>query len=267
MATAIDRPLTGLRVLVTRASKQANALTEQLERFGATVVELPAIEIVTADTGPIDDALRRLGTYDWLVFTSANGVTALLERLAAIGLDTTAAAGVQIAAIGKATATRLRDSGLQVDFVPQRFVAEAFVEEMTSLGVAGKRVLLPQAEIARDVVAVGLREAGALVETVVAYRTVMPDEFDSDHMHGLFSDIDIATFASPSSVRNTLAIAGGNLPSGRVVCIGPVTAAAAREAGLIVAATADEHTMAGLVEAVVRLVEVDQEEGYDDDDS
>ncbi len=263
MATSTGRPLTGYRILVTRARKQASAFTGQLQQLGATVVELPAIEIVTADPGPIDDALRHLASYDWLIFTSANGVLAFVERMAAIGLDASATTDVRIAAIGSATATCVQNNGMQVDFVPQRFVAEAVVEEMEALGMAGKRVLLPQAEIARDVVASGLRRLGAQVDAIVAYRTVVPSGDDSEQIRRQLRDIDIVTFASPTSVRNTLTIAGGSLPAGRVVCIGPVTAGAAEEAGLTVAAIGEEHSIAGLIEAVIRLVESNQKEDFD----
>lgn len=255
MAARTSMQLTGYRVLVTRARAQAGALKERLASLGAIVVELPAIEIVPANQAVLDAAIQQLGRYDWLVFTSANGVAAFMDRFVALGLSPSALAGVQVGAIGRATSARLQEYGVDVEFMPERFIAESFVNELAAIGVAGKRILLPQAEIARDVVARGLREAGADVDVVVAYRTVLPDGHDTDDVRRLLEAVDIATFASPSAVRNAHTLTGGSLSGVRVVCIGPVTADAAREAGLDVAAVADEHTIDGLVEALVTLVE------------
>ncbi|MDQ3548076.1 MAG: uroporphyrinogen-III synthase [Chloroflexota bacterium] len=263
MATTISLPLTGRNVLVTRARAQAGTLKELLEQFGATVVELPSIEIVTANPDHMDTAIQNLTFYDWMVFTSANGVTAFSDRLQALGLDETATAGAHVCAIGWATAAQLQECGIRVDVVPERAIAESVVAELVALDVDGKRVLLPQAEVARDTLADGLRQAGAVVDVVVAYRTTMPDGYDVDRVRRLLDSVDIATFASPSSVRNAIALAGGSLPGMRVVCIGPVTAAAACEAGLTVAAVAAEHSIAGMVDAVVRLVECGEEGGPD----
>lgn len=249
-----SQPLTGHRVLVTRARAQAGALTVRLEQLGATVIELPAIEIVPADPAVLDAAIRDLTRYDWIVFTSANGVSAFVDRLHALGLDTPTTFGIRVGAIGRATAQRLREHGICVDFLPERFVAESVVAALATLGVEGKRVLLPQAEIARDTVAAGLRQAGADVDVVVAYRTVLAGGYETRAVRRALADVDIATFASPSSVRNTLALAGDSLRGARVVCIGPVTADAARELGLTVAAVADEYSIEGLIEAVIRLV-------------
>lgn len=266
MATSTSLPLLGYRVLVTRAREQSATLTEQLKSLGATVVELPAIEITPADPEPLDSAIRNLANYDWIVFTSTNGVAAFMDRLDALELDSSTLFGVQVAAIGRATAERLQERGVRVDAVPERFIAESVVAELASLGIAGKRILLPQAEIARDTVAAGLRNAGAKVDVVIAYRTTLPDGHDVEHVRQLVAGIDIATFASPSSVRNALALAGGSLPATRVVCIGPVTADAAREAGLVVAAVASEYSIDGLAQAIVRLV-LDEEEVPDGNQS
>lgn len=255
MATSTSLPLTGYRMLVTRARVQAGTLTGQLERLGATVVELPAIEIAPADPVQLDAAIGEIAEYDWIVFTSANGVSAFDDRLRTLGLDATATSGVRIAAIGRATAGRLREAGYRVDLMPDQFIAESVVAVLATRGVAGQRILLPQAEIARDTVAAGLRSAGAIVDVVVAYQTVLPDGYDEREVRRVVAGVDIVTFASPSSVRNVLAMAGGELPDLPVVCIGPVTADAAREAGLAVAAVADTYTTEGLVDAIVRLVE------------
>ena len=255
VATSTSLPLTGYRVLVTRARSQAGALTEQLTLRGATVVELPAIEIAPADPAPLDAAIEGLADYDWIVFTSANGVTAFVDRLHAHAKDAASVSGVRIAAVGNATARRVRESGLPVDLIPNRFIAESVVAELADHRIAGQRILLPQAEIARDTIAEGLRQAGATVDVVVAYRTVLPEGVDTDEVQRLIAGVDIVTFASPSAVRNVLAMAGGRLPNVHVVCIGPVTADAARGAGLEVAGVADTYTTEGLVDAIVRLVE------------
>ena len=258
MAAQARPPLTGCRVLVTRARAQAGALVERLEQRGATVVELPAIEIVPADSGPIDAAIRDLPSYDWVVFTSSNGVDAFVDRLNVLGVEATSVNRARVAAIGRATASRLAESGVRVDVVPDRFIAESVVDALVDAGVDGRRVLLPQAEIARDVVATRLREAGAEVDVVVAYRTVVPEGVDVRQVQRALAEVDVVTFASPSSVRNTIALAGGSLPNGAVVCIGPVTADAAREAGVMVAAVAEEHSIKGLVESVVGLMTREQ---------
>jgi len=264
---SVRSPLAGCRVLVTRAREQASSLTVRLEQLGAAVIELPTIMIVPADPGPIDGAIRNLAGYDWIVFTSANAVEAFVGRLevADPGRGAAALASTLIGAIGQTTASRLHERGYQTEFVPERFVAESVVEGMRALGVSGKRVLLPTADIAGDTLPVGLRNAGAIVDIVIAYQTEMPDDLDSDAMRDLLESVDIATFASPSSVRNMIALAGGLVPSPRAVCIGPITANAAREAGLTVAGVANEFTIPGLVEAIVRLVEDDQKEVPDGD--
>lgn len=263
-ATLTGRPLTGLRVLVTRARPQAAGMTARLEALGASVVELPAIEIVPVDSGPLDAALRTIESYDWLVLTSSNGVMAVVDRLDALGLNSATLSGTKVAAIGKATAASLHRHGFRVDLVPDRFVAESVVAALVTTGVCGQRVLLPQAEIARETVAEGLRRAGAEVDAVVAYRTVLPEGRDTDDVQRLLTGVDIATFASPSAVRNAMTLAGGKFPVLHIVCIGPVTAQAARGAGLHVDAMADEFSIDGLIDAVVRIATNRPKEAPDD---
>ncbi|HEX5164799.1 MAG TPA: uroporphyrinogen-III synthase [Thermomicrobiales bacterium] len=253
LATPAGRPLTGQRVLVTRARPQAADLTARLKALGASVVALPAIEIVPVDPAPLDAALRQISSYDWLVLTSSNGVAAVIQRLDALGLRPSVLNETQVAAIGKATAASLRRYYLSVDLVPDHFVGESVVAALVARGVAGRRILLPQAEIARETVAEGLRQAGAEVDAIVAYRTALPDADAVEDVRQMLAGVDIATFASPSAVRNTLTLAGGTLTGPRVVCIGPVTAEAACGAGLRVDAVADEYSIDGLIAAVVRL--------------
>jgi uroporphyrinogen-III synthase len=253
LATPASGPLTGLRVLVTRARSQAAGVTVRLEELGASVVELPAIEIVPAEPGALDDALRQIANYDWLVLTSSNGVQAVANRLDALGLNWAGISGTKVAAIGKATADSLDRCGIAVDLIPDRFVGESIVAALAATGIAGQRILLPQAEIARETVADGLRQAGAAVDAIVAYRTVLPKEHDAETVRQSLAGVDIATFTSPSAVRNVVTLAMGQLPRLRIVCIGPVTAQAARDAGLDVDAVADEYSIDGLIDEVVRL--------------
>jgi uroporphyrinogen-III synthase len=256
-APAATLPLAGLRIVVTRARAQADGLSELLRTAGATPLELPAIEIRPAPAGPLDDALRRLDDYDWVVLTSVNGVRAVIDRLDALGIPLDGLGRPGIAAIGPATAAALRGRGIEVDIVPERFVAEAVVEGLVASGVDGTRVLLPRADIARDVLPRGLRAAGAVVDVVVAYETCLPPEVPAPALNALRAgEVDAVTFGSPSAVRNVVELVGGPLPAEVVVaCIGPITAAAVRDAGLRVDVVAQAFSMPGLVAALAAWYE------------
>ena len=249
-ASVQNLPLAGKRVLVTRSRHQATALSDQLRQAGAIPVELPVIEIVPSTSGELDAALDRIEQYDWLVFTSVNAVTIVAERLNEVG-------SVQVAAIGDATAAALVECGFAVDLVPDEFVAEAVLQSLVERGVAGKRFLLPRAEIARNTLPEGLRKAGAIVDVVAAYSTRLPASVDQNVLDAILAgDIDIVTVTSPSTVRNLLTLIGGELPSGTtVVCIGPITAEAARKAGLPVDIMAGEYSIPGLVQALIQTGE------------
>jgi len=247
------RPLFGKRVLVTRARPQASALSQLLRDLGAEPVEFPTIAIAPpSDWSGLDQAIDQLATYNWVIFTSANGVQAMVERLRALGSDLRLLGGARVAAIGPATADALRAYGVRVDFVPAVYVAE---EIAAGIGdVRGERILLPRADRARPALAENLREKGALVDEVVAYHTTAAPSGD---LRAILADgkIDIVTFTSSSTVNN-LADALGQLPgealSGMLVaCIGPVTARTAQELGLGVDVVAREHTVQGLVDAIV----------------
>jgi len=247
-------PLAGLRVLVTRAAGQAGDLSARLRAEGAEPVEMAVIQIVPPDDlAPLDNALRRLHEYDWVLFTSSNTVDVVFARLDALGLDAGAFDRARVAAIGTATAERLRARGVRVDFVPDRFIAEALLVGLIARGVAGKRVLLPRAEQARDVLPNGLRAAGATVDVVVAYRTELPP--DAPGLRALEAgEIDVVTLTSSSTARNLVALASGRVDlinRARVACIGPITAATAHELGLRVDLVAEEHSIPGLVAALV----------------
>ena len=249
-----NRPLFGKRVLVTRTRTQAGALSEMLTQRGAQPIELPTIEIQQIDDcGELDMALTSVSEYDWIIFTSTNAVDVVFNRMAVLGLDARTLHGVQIAAIGPATKRRIRDKGIIADFTPSTFVAESVVDELSALGMEGRRVLLPQAEIARDVLRTGLAEQGAVVDAIAVYRTVTPQNTAERLRHILSQGIDLATFTSSSTVTNLVELLGGNtdgLKDATIACIGPVTVERAVELGLKVDVMATQHTIAGLMEAV-----------------
>ncbi len=251
-----DRPLFGQRVLVTRTRQQASALSARLRALGAEAVELPTIRIAPPeDWAPLDAAIAELPGYDWIIFTSVNGVGYFWERLEAAGLDARTLHGVRLAAIGPATAAELAAHGLRADHVPDEYVAEAVAAGLGDVG--GQRVLLPRADIARPALARLLREGSADVVEIAAYRTLRP-EADPGELGDLLARVTVATFTSSSTARNLAAMArdaGLDLPralaGATVACIGPITANTARELGLAVDVVADEYTIDGLVEAIL----------------
>ncbi|HEV2094480.1 MAG TPA: uroporphyrinogen-III C-methyltransferase [Rubrobacter sp.] len=259
------RPLFGRRVVVTRARAQAGELSAELAGLGAEVREFPTIEVrPPEDFGPLDEAIRGLDSFDWLVFTSANGVDAFLERLRHHGLDLRAVPRrAKVAAIGPATAGALEEVGLRVDVVPEEFRAEALIEAIRDGSLAGKRVLIPRAKVAREVLPERLREAGAEVVVPPAYETVPSSEGREALARELEAGrIDCVTFTASSTAENFVGAFGAErasrlLAGSRVVCIGPITADTARGFGLRVDAEAREYTIPGLVEAVVDLLAAD----------
>jgi uroporphyrinogen-III synthase len=253
-------PLAGRRILVTRTHKQAEGLSSLLRQFGAEVIEAPVIEVRPPDSfEALDAALNNILEYDWLVLTSVNGVEALFSRLEPLGLSVDSLQHLKIAAIGPATEERIQDLGLVVDVVPQRYVAEEVVRSLRKL-VKGEKVLIVRAKIARDVIPQQLQDAGAEVEVVEAYQTVVPEEA-KERMQNVFDGgrvPDAITFTSSSTVKNFLSIiVGTEIPAKlgeiKFASIGPVTSDTLREYGLPVHAEADEYTMEGLAQALVRL--------------
>jgi uroporphyrinogen III methyltransferase/synthase len=251
------RPLFGKRIVVTRPRAQAPALARRLEELGAETLELPAIRVEPlSDFRRLDAALRRLGSYDWAVFTSANGVRACFERLAALGKDARAFGGAKVAAIGEATARELQSRGIVSDFMPVRYTSKTLAEAFHRRRSKGLRFLLPRADIAPDDLPAALRARGARVTAVAAYRTVQakPEKKVVDALAALGADL--VTFTSASTVRGFVELATRisrrGLPSkSAYASIGPETTKAAAAHGLEVAVEADPHTVAGLVEAIV----------------
>ena len=259
------RLLFGRRVVVTRARAQAGELSVELERLGAEVYEFPTIQIqAPEDFGPLDAAIRDLDSFGWIVFTSVNGVEAFLERLWHHGLDLRAVPRrAKVAAIGPATAQRIEEVGLRVDVVPEEYRAEALIEVLETDSIAGERVLIPRAKVAREILPDKLREAGAEVVVPPAYESAPSSEGKNELARRLGAgEVDCVTFTASSTVENFVGAFGpgeavGLLAETRVVCIGPITAETARGHGLRVDTEAEEYTIPGLVEAVVDLFAAD----------
>ncbi len=250
-----SRPLSGKRVLVTRARAQASVLSRLLAEGGAEPLELPAIEIEeVADPGELDEAVQNLPAYGWVLFTSVNGVEAFWKRLHALGRDSRWFRNVKIGAIGPATGEALASCGIHPDLVPQEHTSEALAEALASLGIDGQRILLPRADIAPHDLAERLAELGAQPHKVVAYVTRPPVESIAEARRMLADGgIDIITFTSSSTVNNLVSAMKGELDPIKgctIACIGPVTAATAEGVGLTVDIVAGEHTIPGLVSAM-----------------
>lgn len=245
MSALSDRPLRGRKVVVTRSAQQAPVLAGMLRRLGAETVEVPVIRIEGPGDGgrALRGAAAHLATYDWLVVTSVNTV----ERLVPLLGDPPDVGPARVAAIGPGTAAALTGAGFHVDLVPERFVAESLLDAFPP-PTGGRRVLLPRAAAARDVLPQGLRAAGWEVDVVEAYRSVQDQP--SPEALASAAGADAITFTSPSTVRSYLELAGPGAVPPVVACIGPVTAAAARESHVDVAVVAEVHTMEGLVAAL-----------------
>lgn len=255
-------PLREIRVLVGRARHQAGALSSGLRKLGAEVVEIPFIEIRRPRSyRALDNALKKLGDYDWLILTSVNGVEAVWERLGKLGLTKKSLQQLKIAAIGPATREAIEKRRVQVDVTPAQYVAESVVASLRNR-VKGKRLLLARAKVARDVIPRELIKLGAKVDVVEAYETVVPQK-SRTKLRAILRDPkkrpDVVTFTSSSTVRNFLSLVAGRnagatqaLQGIRFASIGPVTSSTLRELGLPVHIEAKEYTIPGLIEAIVR---------------
>jgi uroporphyrinogen-III synthase len=258
-----NHPLAGTRILVGRARHQAGSLSASLRSLGASVIEIPFIEIRKPRSyAPLDDALKNIRSYDWLILTSANGVDAMWERVRKLRITRRMLKRVQIAAIGPATKKAIVRHGLKVKMVPDEYVAEAVVKKLRDK-ISGKRVVLIRAKVARDVIPEELRAAGAQVDVVEAYETVAPEKSRA-RLHALMKNAarrpHIATFTSSSTAKNFAELLGdGKAGSGspsrlkdvQFASIGPVTSATLRELHMPVAIEACEFTMGGLIRAIV----------------
>ncbi|MEE9584204.1 MAG: uroporphyrinogen-III C-methyltransferase [Candidatus Brocadiales bacterium] len=256
------RPLYGRTVVVTRARDQASDFARELEELGARVIEFPTIKITEpTDISPLDKALRDLGSFHWVVFTSVNGVDAFFQRLFHLGMDARELKGVKICAIGPATAEGVRRYYLGVDCQPSKYVAEEVLEELRRReNLEGKRVLMPRADIARSFLPEELKKLGADAVEVTAYRTVLAETGDRKLLERLTAgEVDVVTFTSSSTVRNFVQLIGReNLAklNGKVrfASIGPITTETAKELGVKVALEAKEYTIPGLVKAIEEVL-------------
>jgi uroporphyrinogen-III synthase len=280
-------PLVGRRVLVTRALQQAGKLSAGLRALGADPVEVPVLEIrPPASIEPLDKALRQFASYDWLILTSANAVRALVERAKSLEISLShlvlpnaeqsplprlfSGAGhpkelappqVAVGVVGEITAAEARKVGLQITFVPESYVAESLVAgliEKVGDSLAGQRILLARAAVARDVIPEALRTAGAVVDVVDAYRNVMPDAAPEMLRRALAQGLDAATFTSSSSATHlaeAARVAGVDWPFAAVpaVSIGPITSQTLRDLGWEPAIEAKNFDIAGLIAAVQAL--------------
>ena len=246
-------PLFGQRIVVTRAREQADALAARLEALGAHAIELPTIEIrPAADPAPLDRAIANLASYDWLIFTSATGVRCFVERLDGSAFDWRSLRA-RICAIGPATRAAIEALHLKVDLMPAEYVAEGLLAAFADHDLTGKRILLPRAAVARDLVPVELARRGAQVDVVEAYRTAMPDDAPARAAEVFTHKPDWITFTSSSTVQNFVSAAGAGVLEGvKVASIGPVTSKTARELGIQVTVEAAPFTIDGLVEAILR---------------
>jgi len=246
-------PLFGQRIIVTRDRRQSPLLAEPLEALGAEVLFVPVIEIADpAESSSLDHAIQDLASYDWLIFTSVNGVRHFVEALDRSDRDLRSLKA-KLCAIGSSTRAAVEELHLRVDVTPEEYVAESLLEALTGEDLKGKRILLPRAAVARDLVPVTLRERGAVVDVVEAYRTIIPADAAARAKEALTHKPDWITFTSSSTVKNLLAVTGREALEGiKVASIGPVTSATAREARLTVDVEAEPHTIEGLVAAIVR---------------
>ena len=256
------RPLFGKRILITRPREQGAELLELLESLGAQAIEAPMIRIAPPDDyGPLDEACAHLDRFDWIIFSSGHAVEALMSRLLASPLDLRALRDVKLCAVGSTTSERLARLGLKVDLVPHEFRAEAIVQGFAqSRDVRGLKVLLPRADIGREVIADELRKHGAEVTEVIAYRTIATDperEGEPDIYRMLLERrIDVVTFTSPSAVRSFVKLLGAEpaadlLRTTVVASIGPVTAEAAAQYNIQTTVIPTVYTVPALVEAIV----------------
>lgn len=255
METSSLKCLEGVKILITRPEEQNLLLSSKLRNLGATTVELPTITILSPQsTDRLDRSILRLLHYDWLIFTSVHGVRFFSQRLEALGEPLDKLKQVKVAAIGPATAAALKRLGKEPDYVPVQYLSEKIA---VGLGdVKGKQILLPRADIASKNLPDLLRQRGAKVEEVVAYRTVIPEGLSADRVKSVLNQgIDVVAFTSPSTVRNLVQAVGTNelgvlLKGVKVACIGPVTAEATKKLGIHVDVVARAHTIDDLVEAI-----------------
>ena len=255
------KPLFGKKVLVTRARNQASVAVKLLEEQGAEAIEFPTIEIVPPESwDELDRAIDSLNTYDWIIFTSVNGVLFFLERLKKNRKDLRELKGIKIATIGEQTAKSVENLGLDVDIIPNDYRAEGIVQSFRAIDMKAKRILIPRAKEAREMLPVELARMGADVQIVAAYETKKPSSKKTEEIRELLKEgkIDIVTFASSSAVKNFLSIFDNDreiLSKTVVACIGPITAEAFREFAIRPAIICKKYTIEELTREIVYYFE------------
>jgi len=253
-----QKPLIGKRIVVTRARAQAESLARRIEELGGEVIEFPTIEIQPPESfAAFDAAIEKIASHDWLIFTSVNSIEPFLSRLQRKGKTVASLTALKIGAIGPETAKRLEESGLHPSLVPARYQAEGILDAVAPEAIRGKRVLIPRAAEAREILPDTLRRWGAFVDVVVAYRTRLPvidvaplaERLDRNEIH-------VITFTSSSTVRNFVRLFGDKnldaiVADSAIACIGPITARTVEESGGHPDIIAEEFTIPDMVQAVV----------------
>lgn len=252
-------PLGGKRIVVTRARAQASSLAQSLEALGCEVIAFPTIEIQPPERySALDEAIESIRGYDWLIFTSVNGVEQFFNRAKLLRKSLADLKEIAVAAIGPETAKRLEAEGLQCCLVPKQYQAEGIIELLSPEQMRGKRVLIPRAAKARDILPHTLRTWGAEVHVIEAYRTVIPGEDISGLLRSLGAgEVDMVTFTSSSTVSNFVELLGGQslmdaLAKTAIACIGPITQKTVEDLGGHADVVATDFTIPGLVRAIVK---------------
>ncbi len=254
-----EEPLAGKTILITRAREQSEGFAALLRKLGAEVIEFPTIEIVPPlSWKELDRAISRLRTYDWIIFTSANGVIFFWQRLREKGKSNRFPPSLQVCAIGPATANQLKERGASVHHIPAEFIAESILEGFQKMAIKGKRILLARPKKARDILPRGLRKLGVEVDVVEVYRTVKP-KGGSKKLSELLRDrkIDVIAFTSSSTVNHFAELLEKEdlqklLKGVAIASIGPVTAKTAKEWGLKVQIQPKQYTIPGLTQAIAQ---------------
>jgi uroporphyrinogen III methyltransferase/synthase len=253
-----QKPLAGKRIVITRARKQAETVARSIEELGGDVIDFPTIEICPPESfAEFDAALDKLNLYDWVIFTSVNSVEPFLERLKLRGKTAEALSAHKVGAIGAETAKRLEAARIRASLVPERYQAEGILDAISPEEIRGKRVLIPRAAEAREILPATLRKWGAVVDVVVAYRTELP-RLDVRPLSDLLVErkVDVITFTSSSTVRNFVRLFGGRklgeiARGSTIACIGPITAATVEELGGRADIVADQFTVKDMLRAIV----------------
>ena len=253
------KPLFGRRILVTRAKEPSRKMADRIALQGGDPVLFPTIRILPPlDLSALDECISRIGSYDWVIFTSANGVDRFFERFFEIRTDIREMAGPRVGAIGPVTAATIHSRGIKVERVAKEFTAEGVLELLSGEEVNGKRFLIPRAEKARETLPQGLAEMGGKVDVVAVYRTAPPVDAEVDRIRNMLSQqqIDAITFTSSSTVTHFVDMLGAEsarelLQGVTLASIGPITSETIRSIGLTVGIEASSYTTDGLIDALV----------------